>query len=653
MRSPAEVQEPAGVEEPTRRCIIEVLLVSGCHTMSRQDRPLEPLPACVTEYIDQVIRRMRYSRRVRLEVRQELLDHCTDALADCSDPRERQAHAEELIAGFGDAKLLATLLGRAKKRNRPPLLKALLRTGQACLLLLLLFVLYTAWFVTGQPTISTNYVTVLSDRLQPKAPESDNAWPLYRQAIWQFVLQPPMPASGTTQPSSQAAGTANPWPDMDVDLARMPDYMQVAHGKWIEQNEPAWQEYVAAGRRPYCWFSYGNTEDVARDLFHLPLATQPSASGPDEWIWKNSMLSVLLPHLTPLRQLSRIGIWKSRLDCARGDARRAIEDVLAVARVARHWQNPNRIIIEQLIAVRICDLACEEMRRLATDKGLTAADLQRAQEQLDVLYKDGYPTLGIESERLMLIDTIQRVFTEGGLGGGHPIPRLSLAIWHDNAPVRGAGPNLFMSMGTTAYWTAASLVHAGRDQTLAMSNAFYDQMAEWSSLTPYQRKDRPFPEDMVKKLSEPRYWILRMFLPNLSRAADLCYRARAEYEATLTVLALQRYRLDKGQYPPTLETLLQAGYLRQVPTDPCSAGLLVYRTSGEAFTLYSVGGDFHDDGGVQNPDDPWNSVQANSANQLWNSGPTAPATQPKPGDRLFWPVPALKPFPTEADPPGR
>ena len=82
---------------------------------------------------------------------------------------------------------------------------------------------------------------------------------------------------------------------------------------------------------------------------------------------------------------------------------------------------------------------------------------------------------------------------------------------------------------------------------------------------------------------------------------------RAEYEATLAVLALQRYRLDKGQYPPDSGGPRPGRLPAAGPGDPYSDGPLVYRTTGDAFTLYSVADNFQDDGGVQNPDDPWHA----------------------------------------------
>ena len=74
------------------------------------------LPQVAVEYIDSVIKAMKYRKKVRAEVRKELTAHFADALAGCEADEEKQQVAEELIAEFGDVKLLAKLMRRAKKR---------------------------------------------------------------------------------------------------------------------------------------------------------------------------------------------------------------------------------------------------------------------------------------------------------------------------------------------------------------------------------------------------------------------------------------------------------------------------------------------------------------------------------------------------------
>ena len=50
---------------------------------------------------------------------------------------------------------------------------------------------------------------------------------------------------------------------------------------------------------------------------------------------------------------------------------------------------------------------------------------------------------------------------------------------------------------TTGFLRGTLLLHAGRDETLAMGNVYYDRLAEWCKLTPYQQKGKPNPGQMV------------------------------------------------------------------------------------------------------------------------------------------------------------
>ena len=77
------------------------------------DSDLQNLPACAVEFIKLVIRKMRYRRKVRRDVQAELAAHFEDEIKDCATDKEKEQKAQQLIAGFGDVKLLAVLLRRA------------------------------------------------------------------------------------------------------------------------------------------------------------------------------------------------------------------------------------------------------------------------------------------------------------------------------------------------------------------------------------------------------------------------------------------------------------------------------------------------------------------------------------------------------------
>jgi hypothetical protein len=65
----------------------------------------------------------------------------------------------------------------------------------------------------------------------------------------------------------------------------------------------------------------------------------------------------------------------------------------------------------------------------------------------------------------------------------------------------------------------------------------------------------------------------------------------------VVVCALERHRLDKGQYPERLEALVPA-YMQVLPHDLVTGGPLHYARQGDTFTLYQVGWDGQDEGGT-------------------------------------------------------
>lgn len=74
-------------------------------------------------------------------------------------------------------------------------------------------------------------------------------------------------------------------------------------------------------------------------------------------------------------------------------------------------------------------------------------------------------------------------------------------------------------------------------------------------------------------------------------------RAAATLRVAEVALALAAYRADHDRYPDTLSDLV-CSYFEEVPMDPCGEGELVYRLEGSGYSLYSVGVDGEDDGGV-------------------------------------------------------
>ncbi len=209
--------------------------------MAGKDIYPHDVPRCVVEYIEMVIRRMRYSRSARREVRQELIDHFSDSLAECP-PEDREKCARELVAGFGDPRTLAALIRRGKKRCRPAWQKMLIRTGRGFLGLLVLFCLYVAWFAMGSPNPSVDYLAEFNRQTQPTPNESENAWPDYERAI-QALKKPPNYIDKPRKPDDLPGIETQSWDriiDPNRSLEDMEAYESDALRAWLDANDPSW-----------------------------------------------------------------------------------------------------------------------------------------------------------------------------------------------------------------------------------------------------------------------------------------------------------------------------------------------------------------------------------------------------------------------------
>jgi hypothetical protein len=273
-----------------------------------------------------------------------------------------------------------------------------------------------------------------------------------------------------------------------------------------------------------------------------------------------------------------------------------------------------------------------EVLQVVASVGLSLSELSDLQRKLASIYPDPYPLVDAEYERLVLLDMVQHVFTNGGPGGGHLVPPSSRGPVHtamkESCPTAVKIPLLR---------TALSVVHARRAETVAKVEQVYDHYRELSFLSPYQRRTRAVVTvgEMVESLPKHRYALVRSSIPSLDRMIDIRFQGRALHQATLTILALQRYRQEKGSYPAGLEELKQAGYLDVLPADPYSDKPLSYKVAGGNFTLYSLGPDFHDDGG--NAGLPTGLRKADREIGSPRGGPGQPKPWADKGDTVFWP----------------
>ncbi|MBW7990329.1 MAG: hypothetical protein FVQ84_09995 [Planctomycetes bacterium] len=377
--------------------------------------------------------------------------------------------------------------------------------------------------------------------------------------------------------------------------------------KWVEDNESAWQEYVAGSSKSYCYneYRYRDKEEGG-------------------FLWNISW-----SHLIVVRQLSRLGVWRSRIDLEQGRTKQALEDCIAVARTGSHWQR-KRTLIEQLIGMGIGSIANDGIFHIVANQRFSITELEQLQIQLSQIYQEDYPFMDMEYQKLAFLDVVQHSFTDGGPGGGHLIPRKEAFFDDMYEDVVGMTEDIPFGRGffKNATLTSMCLLHARRDATVEFGRQIYDKQDMVASMSPYERHKRNLisTEEIILSMPMYRYALLYHLMPAVDRVSNSFYRGKALHEATIATLAIQRWRLEKEEYPTTLDELIEAGYLKELPKDPYSDKALIYKKIEDNFVLYSIGRNFKDDGGKV--------FEEHGDVQEWGTF--------EEGDAVFWPVAKLR-----------
>lgn len=558
-----------------------------------RDRPNENpgngLPPCANDFIRQLTKKMRYRRKVRQDVQAELTAHFEDELQDVTDPAEREKRAKRLIEEFGDVELLAVLCQRAKKRCRPLWVRAWVRMMQAVGVFLLVFIPYTIWFISGKPNPTTGYLAKVNALRRPDGPIKDNAWWLYKRAM-ELVVEP----NQAVQQASWFKYLKPPKKPLTLQERKVVE-------DWIAVNPLAWQIFESATARRQCQRVYQRV--------------------PGKRLLWDSMED---PPLVRLKRLVQIGLWKSRLVMEQGQTGDALGHCVTILRAGAHWQT-NAFLIEQLVGQSISQEACREILRIVAAAHVSDDQLLDLQNRLLQVYEEGYPFTNFDAERLWMREAVQYCFTNGGPGGGHRVVASYVADLMAAPQLVDQNSLPMPRVITGPMGLGLSMFHASRNKTLAKIDQIHKHLRQIAGLSPYERRIRRIADlgETAGATEKWRYALVYILLPAERKVSELAFRAKAEYEALVTVVALKRYRLQQDGYPPDLEPLLRDKYLDKLPMDPYSDAPLVYKPTNDGFTLYSVGPDFTDDTGQPGP-------------ERYEDG--RPKVWADKGDVVFWPV---------------
>jgi len=431
-------------------------------------------------------------------------------------------------------------------------------------LLLVFFLFKILPLLIAEPTIKANYVAEYNKITQPaNYNPNENAAPYYEKAFEAFVEIP-----------EAIKDNLKDWP-ADVNNAEFN-----AMKTWLASNSQAFSYLKRGVQKPFCWFERHGTD--------------------------NAIFNIELPEISKLRTAAWGLSLRAKLNALQGQIELAFTQVIELHKMGIHYAGPVTLV-EQLVGIAINGIAFNTafaiLDRAEVDSAILASFQNRLEQQLQQSKQLNF-SIG---ERIYCLDIAQRMFTDDGSGDGQLIPATLLKYKKESPMV----PSI-------SYVKAilVCLSHPGRRETLELQKKLYKELDKIVSKTPWQlRQNGTSYQNHVQKLTKGNYF-LNDSVFSLGVICELFQKEKISGEALLATLALLRYKIDKGDFPVSLQELVLTNYIKKLPMDPYSGKPLVYRKTDDNFTLYSIGADFDDDGGTPS---------------VWGQGKEG-------GDHVFWPA---------------
>jgi hypothetical protein len=350
----------------------------------------------------------------------------------------------------------------------------------------------------------------------------------------------------------------------------------------LSKFAPAIEELRQAGRLPYSRFPLEYTNE--------------------------SPASILLPHLAALKRCSQVLELRSIAELQNGQSEKAVADVKLSFFLANSIR-AEPFLISHMVRIAMLQITLQPIYEgLAehqwSDGQLVALDAELS--KLDFLpdYKlsmDG--EMGCDDGEM---DHLRR----------HPEQLRSLGGYYDEE--EGHGYNLALPGGLIARLIPAGWFYQNQFRCDRMMVEYYIPVADVNhgTFSPdlAHRGDGAVKSEI--KSASPFNLLERLMLPPFGNIARKFAWGQASVDLARVAIALERYRLARGEYPESLDALAPQ-FIAKVPHDVIGGQPLHYRRTDDGqFVLYSVGWNERDDGGVIGPE-KWHNVDINQGDWVW------------------------------------
>ena len=421
----------------------------------------------------------------------------------------------------------------------------------------LAFTIFSVGEVNGEEDVNgfVDYVAIYNQTSRPvNYKEEDNAAAYYQKAIEARV----------TAPQEIRDIYWRIWPselsEQDLQTTR----------QWIKSNSLALNYFTQASQKPYFW-----TEKKSDN---------------------SSILSILLPDLSGIKNLTQLSCCRAMLEAMDGNISEAAKDMETIYRVGNHFKGPQQTI-EQIVGISIKIRAIETALTIIQN---TPPDKERREflnNSLKKYISDEEFTPDWSASKLMCMDCLQRMYTLDKNGkkvideksSKTQLALLRLRCW-----------SLVLSGNISIKYAEPKPVKMNYEKTTELITEKLEQLEKLISLEAWQLNEVMNQENGAFQNIQESHPILTLIVIDAVNLKLQGYeRLRVETLALDVIMSVLTFEENNGRLPLNIGELQETGVLKKIPIDPFSGKPIVYKKLDDNFTVYSYGFDFEDDGGVR------------------------------------------------------
>lgn len=507
------------------------------------------LPDGIARFVADVVSRTRLRRAEQVDVAAELVSHFAEGIAA---GRGESA----LIAAFGDPKASARDLRRSAIAKRGALDRAigsLAKWGSVATGCFVGgYILYASALFLRSPVISLDAAAAANARM-PKAGSDGRAIDLYMQALANeqgvYVHDH---ASRDVFDRNLFAIAFDAKALAAVQSAHEPLRARIALLRGVK-DRPAFGLPVWVG----VW-------DDAKAAAFFGLPNKPLLSGGP---LAGSLVGALLPQLAMLRDANRILCADAALAAHEGRAEDFVASIEAACASADHAAETG-FLISGLVATANRSLVIGTIVSAMENHAEMLNDAQLARLEALIGAPSDDIVRGMEGEKLMLRDMVQRCYSDDGKGDGVLLAKAflestrALAGWSNDARQSEMGVSQSeLLLGTVSFLggPVSATIAPSRRELLARIDGHIDGLIA-AAKRPTRKESM---EQAMKVDHEWEQWsqggfsmqAVAMLMPTLGKVVPKAWGMRAVADSALAAIGLERFRRANGRFPADLAEL--------------------------------------------------------------------------------------------------